>query len=392
GDGCSSTCTTEAGYDCSGEPSVCCIFVFKDCFDLGSGDTNCIDDGGDSDNVDSNNALPWDETEDEDEDCEIDNEELRLSNDCMVTRTTNMISTLGFSNIHLLYLWGAEEEDGGDLIVDWRVDSGAFNLLNTHTFTMDIPTTTPEDELLPGADNTTIDIRFTIDGEDEDDRARVDNVVVCGDLIPAAECGDGEVEGDEECDDGNTVNGDCCSDTCQFETGACNDSNACTTDEMCSSGVCGGGTPVTCNDSNVCTIDTCAPATGCVFTPGNAGTVCNTGSGDSCDPDETCDGVNAACPADVFKGNTFVCNEGSGDPNGSGFICDPDELCPGTPDQACPTDTFSPGTIVCNAGSGDPNGSGFICDPSEVCPGTAGGACPTDTFSPGTIVCNAGSG
>ncbi len=40
-------------------------------------------------------------------------------------------------------------------------------------------------------------------------------------------------------------------------------------------------------------------------------TVCNPGSGDLCDPDETCTGSSPDCPADVFEPATAICNEGS---------------------------------------------------------------------------------
>jgi cysteine-rich repeat protein len=53
-------------------------------------------------------------------------------------------------------------------------------------------------------------------------------------------CGDGILDAGEDCDDGNTTGGDCCSASCAFETGACNDHNGCTTDDVCTSGVCAG--------------------------------------------------------------------------------------------------------------------------------------------------------
>ena len=118
-----------------------------------------------------------------------------------------------------------------------------------------------------------------------------------------------------------------------------------------------------------------------VLTPIAAGTVCRKGSGDICDPDEVCDGVQAgACPADVVAPTTTVCNTGSGD------VCDPDESCTGLAGQACPEDKVASATTVCNPGSGD------ICDPDELCPGIADAACPTDTTAPAMTVCRPGSG
>jgi hypothetical protein len=161
-----------------------------------------------------------------------------------------------------------------------------------------------------------------------------------------------------------------------------------------------------CDGSNPgCPTDTIAPAT----------TICRPGSGDVCDPDESCTGVaDAACPADVVASPTTICNPGSGDicdpaesctgtpgaacpadiiapatttcRTGSGDLCDPDESCTGVADAACPADVVAPATTVCNPGSGD------ICDPDESCTGTPGAACPADTIAPATTTCRTGSG
>jgi len=49
-------------------------------------------------------------------------------------------------------------------------------------------------------------------------------------------------------------------------TAACNDGNACTTSDVCTSGVCTGGAVLVCNDNNACTSDICNTTTGCVYT------------------------------------------------------------------------------------------------------------------------------
>ena len=132
----------------------------------------------------------------------------------------------------------------------------------------------------------------------------------------------------------------------------------CDPDESCP-GTAGGGCPA----------DTISAAT----------TICRTGSGDICDPDESCTGVaDAACPTDAFEAATTICNAGSGD------LCDPDESCPGTAGGGCPADTIAAATTICRTGSGD------ICDPDESCPGVADGGCPADFVEPATTVCNAG--
>ncbi|MDD9934139.1 MAG: DUF4082 domain-containing protein [Myxococcales bacterium] len=126
-------------------------------------------------------------------------------------------------------------------------------------------------------------------------------------------------------------------------------------------------------DGGVC----CDPGT-CQLA--SAGLLCRAGSGDSCDPDETCDGASADCPADVVRASGEVCRVGSGD------LCDPDETCSGVAGAACPGDTVAAADTVCRAGSGD------LCDPDETCSGVAGAACPGDTVAAADTVCRAGSG
>jgi len=113
-----------------------------------------------------------------------------------------------------------------------------------------------------------------------------------------------------------------------------------------------------------------------VVTP--SGTVCRTGSGDSCDLDETCTGTaGQACPADDAPGNAgVVCRTGSGD------LCDPDETCTGTPGATCPPDVVSSAGTVCRPAAGD-------CDVEEQCDGTVGDACPPDVFVSAGTVCRA---
>jgi len=125
----------------------------------------------------------------------------------------------------------------------------------------------------------------------------------------------------------------------------------------------------------------CDPAVSTTsLTPVGAGTLCNKGSGDLCDPDEVCNGSATKCPPDSFQSAATVCNLGSGD------LCDPDEFCPGVPDAKCPVDTVAPNTRMCRAGSGD------ACDPAEFCTGIADAKCPPDSFASSDTVCNPGSG
>jgi len=109
-------------------------------------------------------------------------------------------------------------------------------------------------------------------------------------------------------------------------------------------------------------------------------TICRTGSGDSCDDDESCTGVSELCPADVVAPSTTICRTGSGD------SCDLDESCTGVPGAACPADVIAPSTTICRTGSGD------SCDLDESCTGVAGAACPADVVAPSTTICRTGSG
>jgi hypothetical protein len=72
-----------------------------------------------------------------------------------------------------------------------------------------------------------------------------------------------------------------------------------------------------------------------------------------------------------------VCNTGSGD------LCDPDEVCSGTAEDPCPADTFEPASTVCRADAGQ-------CDVEENCPGAADAGCPANSFEPSGTSCNDG--
>ncbi len=169
------------------------------------------------------------------------------------------------------------------------------------------------------------------------------------------------------------------------------------------------GTPCT-DDGLVCTTDRCngsvaAPA--CVHDPGNAGTVCRAGSGDACDPPETCTGASATCPPDVVQPGGYACRPAAG-------ACDVAETCSGTPGRPCPPDAKVPVDTACpddgnpctrDACDGSSNvcqhpaGNGGVpcrpaagaCDVAESCTGTSA-ACPDDGFAPSSVVCRAANG
>ena len=104
-----------------------------------------------------------------------------------------------------------------------------------------------------------------------------------------------------ECDDGNL----CTLNTCNVSTGqcvitnvadgnACDDGDLCTTGEVCVSGSCASGSPVSCSDANVCTTDTCDPSTGCQNATVADGLVCDDGNAAT---------INDACQAGTCVGS-----------------------------------------------------------------------------------------
>jgi len=101
------------------------------------------------------------------------------------------IGTTGLENIHLEYTWGYDTDwsysgNNGDLVVQWKLSSdSSWTTVNTHNLPNNAeasPSANSEDEALGAtAENTSIDIRFWGDTDENDDRARVDNVIVSGD-------------------------------------------------------------------------------------------------------------------------------------------------------------------------------------------------------------------
>ncbi|MCC6435562.1 MAG: hypothetical protein IT196_11075 [Acidimicrobiales bacterium] len=186
------------------------ITIFSDCFDLGSGDTNCVDDGNDSDTVDSNNAVAWTEVGGSADDCRIQDEELRVRDGCAVVQTS--LSTLGRHDVELEYDFGVSTDldlasPDGNLRVQWRVGGaspGSWVTLQSHDLECrliinqnlypcvnHIPTDTHFSlSLGPTADNLPmIDVRFFGETFENDDQALVDNVLFTADPYPTVQFG-----------------------------------------------------------------------------------------------------------------------------------------------------------------------------------------------------------
>ena len=171
--------------------------------------------------------------------------------------------------------------------------------------------------------------------------------------------------------------------TCESQGGALREGTA------CASAACARA-PLPCEDDNPCTVDSCDSRSGCLHTPGNAGTLCRSSAG-VCDANDSCDGVGAACPEQFVAAGT-ACRASSG-------VCDVAESCTGT-SAACPADGFrSPGTACTSDGDactldeceGDgacvhsfqDHDSDGVCDASDSClssiltPTVAVGDCET---------------
>ena len=83
-----------------------------------------------------------------------------------------------------------------------------------------------------------------------------------------------------------------CANTPLPDSATCTDNNACTTQDLCTKGLCGGVDYIKtgqCNDDNVCTNDACSPQTGCFSTPKPG--VCD--DADPCSVSDKCD--NGKC-------------------------------------------------------------------------------------------------
>jgi hypothetical protein len=117
--------------------------------------------------------------------------------------------------------------------------------------------------------------------------------------------------------------------------------------------------------------DVCTGGVTCPPKGGNAGATCRPSAG-SCDLAETCDGVNEACPADVFRPSSYVCRAAA-HPE-----CDVEERCTGS-SAACPANAVSNTGQQCDLPfTGGCSGPG-TCPPgyTRECSGTcnSSGAC-----------------
>ena len=214
-----------------------------------------------------------------------------------------------------------------------------------------------------------------------------------------------------DCNDENP----CTSDTCDAATGSCShlnvegpcdDGSACTTGEVCTAGVCTGGSTVDCADTDVCTDDTCDAAKGCVHTlntaPCSDGNGCT--NGDACSEGTCLPGIATPCD-DSNICTSDACNKLDGTcshlpqegPCDDGDGCTNNDSCQGglctglakdcSDTNDCTSDSCAEGLclhkivqvgLACNDGNpctlsdacdlaGQCTGTGLVCDDGNPC-------------------------
>lgn len=331
GDGCSSTCAVEPGWECFSEPSICQELEY-----CGNGIVEGVEE------CDDNNAL--------DGDC--------CDSECFVEPVDQSC-------------------DDGNFCTAIDTCDGAGSCVGAGD-----PCPGPDGDFdcVESCDEVTDSCTAPDpDGSVCDDGLFCTLLDTCGSGVcfGAGDPCPGGVECQETCDEGADAcqdpfglacssDGNLCTDDVCDGAGACshpansdpcNDGNACTTVDTCSGGSCQGSVPLVCDDGELCTNDSCAPGSGCVFT--NNTVPCN--DGNACTTVDACSG--GSCLGSV----PLVCNDGE--------ICTDDSCAPGS---GC---VFSNNIDPCDDGdactSGETCGGG-ACQAGAPIPGCEGGGCAPD--------------
>jgi cysteine-rich repeat protein len=378
GDGCSATCTFEAGWTCKSAPSVCTTI----CGDAVLAGGELCDDG---------NATAGD----------------GCSTGCLVeygwtcTGAPSKCSVVCGDGI----IFGGEKCDDGNTLPG----DGCDEHCNVEPgFTCEgVPsacTTGCGDGVIAG--NETCDDHNVVAGDGCSATCTVEPSFSCtGEpSICTTACGDGKVKGVETCDDGNLVSGDGCSATCTTEPGyACGGQPS-----VCVAG-CGDGVIVSpnelCDDGNLTSGDGCSAGCKieagfkCFGTPSFCLATCGDGnlaSVEGCDDGNLTsgDGCSQGCKVEVgfhCSGSPSVCHTNCGDGvTGGTEACDDgnavsgdgcDSNCQLEPGFSCTTGTPAVCTAIC--------GDGLVVGAEQCDDGnTVGGDCcsPTCTAEPGCEV------
>ncbi len=190
--------------------------------------------------------------------------------------------------------------------------------------------------------------------------------------------------------------------------GPCNDGDTCTSNDLCTGGICA-GTKANCDDGNPCTNDVCDSIKGCTHLPLAPQTPCDDGL--ACTKNDICDAGKCGSPLPADN-QCVTCNSNADCAkyndqdlcNGTikciasykGNVCDTDPAtvvkCDATKDNSCTKNTCNPDNGVCsivkfNAGTfctGDKCLANAQCDGLGTCKGIAlncddQNACTTDS-------------
>ncbi len=204
----------------------------------------------------------------------------------------------------------------------------------------------------------------------------------------------------KSCDDGKPCTADSCDPVsgCVYGNAAnntaCNDGSACTSPDVCTSGVCGGAA-ISCVDAYPCTTDSCNSSTGCVHTAVNSacddGIACTT---DACSAATGCShtAVNSACD-DSTTCTTDACSVSTGCSHvDNGTTCNDGNVCT---NDVCTSGNGTTGCSHSNATNGTACNDGSACTSSDVCTsGACGGTAIScaDAFPCTTDSCNTSTG
>ena len=181
------------------------------------------------------------------------------------------------------------------------------------------------------------------------------NVCTTGDQCQLGACSS---SGELNCNDGNPCTDDSCDAQagCEFvpNNAGCNDQNVCTEDDVCANGMCTGGNPADCDDDNPCTDDLCDVVASCMHFDNNV--ICN--DLDACTANEFCSGGECGGGVPIVCDDKDMCTDDSCDPN-QGCVFD-NNTAPCSDANEC-TDGDQ-----CDDGKCAPGGP-TDCDDSNVC-------------------------
>ena len=182
-----------------------------------------------------------------------------------------------------------------------------------------------------------------------------------GDVCNGVEtCVDGTCEQGEpkECDDKNSCTDDSCDpqEGCQNvnNTAGCDDGDACTADDLCSTGECVPGSAIDCDDGNPCTEDDCDSAEGCVSVEVTG----DCDDGNACTTGDTCTDGQCVAVGELDCNDENLCTDDS---------CDSETGCVHE-DNTADCDDGNPCTTLDVCGGGECGGTGELdCDDGDPC-------------------------